>query len=211
MEKSNPYVYFVYRKITSPPLHCSDLIGKVGKGTGKRIDVYRTPYGTDDLIIDIWECNTDKDALQLEGIILDILDMRGWLRYHAEKNGQRKRSEVISFSFKGKNVKEMIKEYTYNMCWIKELIRCYHSLYISGDSLWSRSLSLASSLKGKISYGKINREDLSLFSSLGDMIVKKNMEFFFAGNIKMKEKDGIVSLDISLREMRIHRNGCCIM
>lgn len=118
------YIYLVYRVSLTTPIHCSDLIGKVGKGTGKRTNAYRTPYCTHNLNIDIWPCISEDEALEIEGIILNLIDMRGWLRCHTSG----RRSEVLSFPLNGKTQDAMITEYTQNMKWLYKLIAHIHGL-----------------------------------------------------------------------------------
>lgn len=125
------YVYLIHRNTISIPICCSDFIGKVGKGSNDRKNAYRTPYGTKNLQIDTWNCDTERQALDLEGIILNLLDARGWLSYHSSG----KRSEVISFPLKGNNQSSMIKEYLLTMKYIHTLICKYHSM--RSNDLWS--------------------------------------------------------------------------
>ena len=189
------YVYFVHREILTSPIRCTDLIGKIGKGTKRRIDVYRTPYGSDNLIIDVWNCASEEDALTLEGFILDILEMRGWLRYHSSKNQRRKRAEVISFPFSSRDQDGMIKEYISNMRWIHDLINYYHILSTGTNNLqWKKTLHLNSLLKGKITNCSMHKKDLSLFDTYTESSTLKNIERFFTSKIKLVYKDSMITL-----------------
>lgn len=210
MQVSNAYVYLVHRVSASLPIHCTDLIGKVGKGTGKRMDAYRTPYGSDNLTIDIWECSTEQDALDLEAIILDILDMRGWLRYHAPKNNKKaNRAEVVSFAFNGKTQSKMILEYTNNMNWIDSLISYYHGQQNSKNisPAWNSTRDIVKTLKGKMANSTINRENLSLFSPLNQSSPLKNLELFFNGSVSLKYNHDTVTVSIAVKKEK----KCSIM
>lgn len=191
------YVYLVHRQITGSVLRCTDLIGKIGKGTGKRIDAYRTPYGSDNLIIDTWNCETEQAALTLEGAILDILEMRGWLRYHAPKNNRKgKRAEVISFPFKGNDQSSLITEYKENMRWIYTLISHHHKLSIDNKcmSQWVDTLQLVRQLKDKISNNTVSLSD------------RKDMKLIFLLDVKLVDRDGTTTI-IFTKE----KEGCIIL
>lgn len=210
MQVSNAYVYFVYRTNLTLPICCSDLIGKVGKGTGKRMDAYRTPYGSDNLAVDVWNCDTEQDALALEGLILDILDMRGWIRYHASKNNKkRNRAEVVSFPFLGKNQTMMIREYKDNMIWIHNLITHYHTEqnHRNVSSSWNKSLQLTSQLKGKVINSMVQENDITIFDTLGYTSNVKNIERYFQGSVSLKNKNNQIT--ISIKEKRDNR--CSVM
>lgn len=189
------YVYLVHREIVGSTIRCTDLIGKVGKGTKDRISAYRTPYGSDNLIIDKWDSSSEEEALTLEGLILDILDMRGWLRYHSSKRKKGKRAEVISFPFNSRDQDGMIKEYISNMKWVHDLINHYHILSTGvNTSQWKKTLYLNSLLKGKISNCTISTKDISLFDTYIESSTLKNIERFFVSKIKLVYKDDMVTL-----------------
>jgi len=205
MQSPNVYVYLVYRVSISLPLHCTDLVGKVGKGTGKRIDVYRTPYGSDNLHIDVWECNSNRDALELESVILDILEMRGWLRYHAPKNNRKgKRAEVISFPLHGKTQAKMCNEYSDNMNWIRTLINHYSAQQNAKNvsPAWNRTREVITNVKGKIADSLMQRENLSLFSLLGQSSPSKNLSLFFNGSISLSYDNDTVLIMINEKKER---------
>lgn len=117
------YVYLVHRDIKCTPIRCTDLVCKVGMGSGERKNKYRTPYGDENLLVHTWPCQSRENALEIEGHVLDLLELRGWLRYH--KSG--KRAEVVSFPFSASSQVKMISEYTKNIKWIHSLISSVHS------------------------------------------------------------------------------------
>lgn len=184
-------MYLVYR-IPFLPLRCTDLVGKVGKGKGKRKDVYRTPYGSDNLHTQVWDCKSEKEALELEGMILNLLDLLGWLRYHASQ----KRSEVISFPFKGKTQQQIVSEYTFRMKWILSLVSLYHKK-ISNQEEWSVLKDMVTSLKGKMVDGKISSKNLSLC----------NKDILFPPPIYFDTKGDTVSISFEKKKSK----GCCLM
>lgn len=210
---SNFYVYLVRRKLEGLTIHCTDLVGKVGKGSGDRKNAYRTPYGSDNLIIDIWTCDDERDALVLESTIHDILDLLGWLRYHAPsgKNKHRNRAEVVSFPFKGKDQESMIKEYTRNMQWIHDLIQHHHHIR-------TNPVQVLNLIKGKIKNGIMPIGDLPLFDSLPGNTTSQKMKVLFQTDItitRCNQKGIRLSTGdhvfISLSGLYKERKGCSIM
>ncbi len=144
------YVYLV-RRLMSNDLRCSDLIGKVGKGTGHRIDDYNTPYGTQNLEKLKWGCPSDIVALQLEKVILDILEMRDWLLPHKASG---KRAEVVAFKFKAKSSHGMMEEYRNNMQWIETLIQYYHARI--NTTSWPQIIAMITSAHSLIDHGTMD-------------------------------------------------------
>lgn len=218
---SKYYVYFVRRLIEGDRICCTDLVGKVGKGSGNRKDAYRTPYGSDNLLVDTWPCNDEQDALNLESTVHDVLDLLGWLRYHAPtgKSNHRNRAEVVSFPFKGQDQASMIKEYNRNMQWIHALINYYHS--IREQTVFNSPSGIKhvlSTVKGKMKNSIILRDYLPLFDLLSGSTTSKKMEQVFHSKIDIarcndrgvKSSTGDYVL-VSLSNLYKKRNGCGIM
>lgn len=153
------FVYFVYRNISGNELHCTDLIGKVGKGSGDRTSAYRTPFGTDDLQIDIWNCESEKQALQLEDIILDLLYLLGWLRIHSSG----KRSEVLNFPLHGKNPQKIIANYKSRISYVKSLIENYHRYILNNSEKILFAEKVLTSLRKTYKNGIFQLKDLNVF------------------------------------------------
>lgn len=175
-------------------LHCSDLIGKVGKGTDRRVNDYNTPYGTQNLEHRLWECPSDSTALQLEKVILDILEMRGWLLPH--KNSGR-RAEVVAFKFKAKTSSKMIQEYESNMKWIETLITYHHSNIDSPS--WPQTVSMVDRAHTLISKDSIDPSKKSMLESIlapmGGRYLESNLSIMMQRSIRLKAKDGVLALE----------------
>lgn len=169
-------------------LRCTDLVGKVGKGTNDRINDYNTPYGTQNLEKLTWECPSSVVALQLEKLVLDILEMRGWLLPHQASG---KRAEVVAFRFKSKTLSHMIQEYRSNMQWIESLITFYHSKIYNAS--WSSIMDTVSRSHQIISHGSMDvahREQLhTILHTLGGSTLDSNLYTLFQRSMTFKAKD----------------------
>jgi len=179
------FVYFVYRNISGKELHCTDLIGKIGKGSGDRTSVYRTPFGTDDLKIDIWNCESEKQALQLENIILDLLYILGWLRIHSSG----KRSEVLNFPLYGKNTQKIIANYKSRISYIKSLIENYHQYILNNSEKISFAERVLTSLRKKYKNGIFQLKDLDVFTDMKIQDYHYGLEYLYERDIYIKNID----------------------
>lgn len=182
MTNSDIYVYLVRRVMpeNEQVLRCTDLVGKVGRGKGDRKNAYRTPYGSSNLQIDVWQCKDKDQSVIFEKFIHDLLDMRGWLAYHSTGN----RAEVMSFSFIGNTQINIIKEYMKNMAWIYNLMNYYH-MNIDRQE-YTNALSLVSHMKSRFSKNTINIDDVASIYGLGQTSTSNTLSTLYRMKMKIK-------------------------
>lgn len=182
------YVYLVRRILPVGPLRCSDLICKVGMGTGDRMSAYRTPYGSDGLKVDTWTCLSREEALTLERLILDLLEMRGWLRYHASG----RRSEVVSFVLG----KDPMNEYRQQTEYLYRLITFY-----ANEDNRNRLLPFINKIYPHMRSSQIPLSKLNLFTGISGTCTSQAISHLFQAKCKCKRSHDIVDIVFSTNKL----------